>query len=82
MFTGIETKVGQLSPMSARPIEQDPDFSLRVGVDAQDFVGSGCAAGSAERDGSVRAFTLHRSFSPRCRLCGDDRGDGLQPLYR
>lgn len=64
LFTGIETKVGQLSPMSARPIEQDPDFSLRVGVDAQEFVGLDLLP-VAKRDGSVRAFTLHRSFSPR-----------------
>ncbi len=64
LFTGVETKVGQLSPMSARPIEQDPDFSLRVGVDAQEFVGLDLLP-VARREGSVRAFTLHRSFSPR-----------------
>lgn len=64
MFTGIETKVGQLSPMSARPIEQDPDFSLRVGVGAQDFVGLDVTP-APRRSGSVRAFTLHRSFSAR-----------------
>lgn len=64
LFTGIETKVGQLSPMSARPIEQDPDFSLRVGVEAQQFVGLDVIPAS-RRAGSVRAFTLHRSFSPR-----------------
>ncbi len=64
LFTGIETKVGQLSPMSARPIEQDPDFSLRVGVDAQEFVGLDVLPAS-KKDGAVRAFTLHRSFSPR-----------------
>lgn len=64
LFTGIETKVGQLSPMSARPIEQDPDFSLRVGVDAQEFVGLDVLP-IARREGATRAFTLHRSFSPR-----------------
>ena len=64
MFTGIETKIGQLSPMSARPIEQDPDFSLRVGVGAQDFVGLDVTPAS-RGGGAVRAFTLHRSFSPR-----------------
>lgn len=64
LFTGIETKVGALSPMSARPIEQDPDFSLRVGVEAQEFVGVDVIP--AHRGvGSTRAFTLHRSFSPR-----------------
>lgn len=64
LFTGIETKIGQLSPMSARPIEQDPDFSLRVGVDAQEFVGLDVIP-AQKRAGSVRAFTLHRSFTPR-----------------
>jgi hypothetical protein len=64
LFTGIETKVGQLSPMSARPIEQDPDFSLRVGVEAQEFVGLDVLA-PPKKDGAARAFTLHRSFSPR-----------------
>ncbi len=64
LFTGIETKIGQLSPMSARPIEQDPDFSLRVGVEAQEFVGLDVIPDS-KRSGSARAFTLHRSFSPR-----------------
>lgn len=64
LFTGIETKIGQLSPMSARPIEQDPDFSLRVGVEAQEFVGLDVIP-DRKRAGSVRAFTLHRSFSPR-----------------
>jgi hypothetical protein len=64
LFTGVETKVGQLSPMSARPIEQDPDFSLRVGVEAEQFVGLDLLP-VPKRQGSVRAFTLHRSFSPR-----------------
>lgn len=65
LFTGIETKIGQLSPMSARPIEQDPDFSLRVGVEAQEFVGLDVIPDQKKNVGAVRAFTLHRSFSPR-----------------
>jgi len=62
LFTGIETKVGNLSPLSARPIEAAPDFDLRVGVDAPEFVGLDVTP-SIKGGGAVRAFSLHRSFS-------------------
>jgi hypothetical protein len=62
LFTGIETKVGNLSPLSARPIEAAPDFDLRVGVGAPEFVGLDVIP-STKGGGAVRAFSLHRSFS-------------------
>lgn len=63
LFTGIETKVGGESLLSARPIEARPEFGLRVGGDAPEFVGLDVLeTGRKGRD--VRAFSLHRSFSP------------------
>jgi hypothetical protein len=63
LFAGSEAKPGQLSIMSARPIEEEPDFSLRVGVNAPDFVGLDVLPASYQgRD--VRTFMLYRSFSP------------------
>src|SRR6185503_21312937 len=62
LFAGIETKVGSLSPLSARPIEAAPDFDLRVGVGAPEFVGLDVIP-SVKGGGAVRAFSLHRSFS-------------------
>ncbi len=63
LFIGIETKVGGESPLSARPIEARPEFGLRVGGDAPEFVGLDVLeTGGKSRD--VRAFSLHRSFSP------------------
>jgi hypothetical protein len=62
LFTGIETKVGHLSPLSARPIEAAPDFGLRVGAGAPEFVGLDVVP-STKGGGAVRAFSLHRSFS-------------------
>ncbi len=63
LFTGLETKAYGLSPLSARPIEGEPDFSLRVGVDAPELVGLDVIP-AAKEDGAVRTFLLHRSFSP------------------
>jgi hypothetical protein len=63
LFIGSETKLGELNMMSARPIEEEPDFDLRVGVDAPDFVGLDVLPATYQgRD--VRTFMLYRSFSP------------------
>jgi hypothetical protein len=62
VFSGLETKVGDASPLSARPIEAAPDFNLRIGEKAPEFVGLDLLT---SKDGQkVRAFDLHRSFSP------------------
>ncbi|HVY87719.1 MAG TPA: esterase-like activity of phytase family protein [Hyphomonadaceae bacterium] len=62
MFSGIETKVGDESPMSARPIEAPPQYDLRLGEGAPVFVGLDLLV---SKDGSkVRTFDLHRSFNP------------------
>jgi len=63
LFTGIETKAGSESPLSARPIEARPGFDLRLGKSAPEFVGLDVVeTGRDRRD--VRAFSLHRAFSP------------------
>jgi hypothetical protein len=61
LFTGVETKIGDQSPLSARPIEARPDFDLRIGKGAPEFVGLDLVEADSK---TVRAFSLHRSFSP------------------
>ncbi|HEV7693915.1 MAG TPA: esterase-like activity of phytase family protein [Hyphomonadaceae bacterium] len=63
LFTGIETKVGDESPLSARPLEAPFDFNLRVGEGAPEFVGLDLVETGGQRPG-VRAFSLHRAFTP------------------
>jgi hypothetical protein len=63
LFTGIETKVGGRSPLSARPIESRPDFDLRLGDDEPEFVGLDLLPWGRDGQG-VRAFSVHRGFSP------------------
>ena len=63
LFTGVETKLGDQSPLSARPIEARPEFNLRIGKGAPEFVGLDVLETGADRR-DVRAFSLHRSFSP------------------
>jgi hypothetical protein len=63
VFTGVETKVEGLSPMSARPIEAALEFEHRIGVDAPEFVGVDVIR-DTKGEGGVRVFSLHRSFSP------------------
>ena len=60
VFAGIERKVGHLNSLSARPIEAEPEFDLRVGVDAPEFAGMDVIPG-AGGNGAVRAFLIHRS---------------------
>jgi hypothetical protein len=62
LFTGIETKVGDESPLSARPLEAPFEFNLRLGEGAPEFVGLDLIeTGGARPD--VRAFSLHRGFA-------------------
>jgi len=63
LFTGIETKVGDESPLSARPLEAPFDFDLRLGEGAPEFVGLDLVETGGQRPG-VRAFSLHRAFTP------------------
>jgi hypothetical protein len=63
MFTGIETKINDVSPLSARPIEEVPDFKPRLGVEAPELVGIDILP-EPWGGGDVRAFSLHRSFNP------------------
>lgn len=60
VFAGIERKVGHLNSLSARPIEAEPEFDLRVGVNAPEFAGMDVIPG-AGGDGAARAFLIHRS---------------------
>lgn len=60
LFTGLETLVGASGPLSARPIEAAPEFDLRIETGAPEFVGLDVV----EEGDAVRAFSLHRSFSP------------------
>jgi Esterase-like activity of phytase len=60
LFSGVRTKLGDLSPLSARPIEADPDFSLRVGVEVPELTGLDVLSQPGD-DNRVRAFLLHRS---------------------
>ncbi len=60
LFTGLETKAGKTSPISARPMEAAPDFDLAIGPDAPELVGMDILP--AGEDGQeVRVFSLHRS---------------------
>ncbi len=60
LFMGIEKKSGRINSLSARPIEAEPDFDLRVGVDAPEFAGIDVLPGS-KGNGSARAFLVHRA---------------------
>jgi hypothetical protein len=58
VFAGIERKVGHLNSLSARPIEAEPEFDLKVGVDAPEFTGIDLLPRTND---SVRAFLIHRA---------------------
>jgi hypothetical protein len=60
LFAGIERKVGQFNSLSGRPIEAEPEFTLRVGVNAPEFAGLDIVP-DLRRNGAVRAFLVHRS---------------------
>jgi hypothetical protein len=57
MFTGIETKAGRGSSLSARPIEAPPEFDLEFAEGAPEFVGLDLLQNGED----IRAFSLHRS---------------------
>ncbi len=58
LLTGLETKAGEASPLSVRPLEAQPDFSIRIGSGLPEFVGLDVV----ETDGGdIRAFSLHRA---------------------
>jgi hypothetical protein len=63
MFTGIEKKIIDVSPLSTRPIEERPDFKPRLGVGAPELVGIDILP-EPRGGGDIRAFSLHRSFNP------------------
>lgn len=60
LFMGVERKNGLTNALSARPIEAEPDFDLRVGVNAPEFAGIDVLPG-INGNGSVRAFLIHRA---------------------
>jgi hypothetical protein len=60
LLSGIETRAGTASPLSAGPIERKPSFDLRLAEGAPDFVGFDVLPGPG---GVIRAFSLHRAFS-------------------
>lgn len=62
LFAGIERKIGQFNSLSGRPIEAEPEFNLRVGINAPEFAGLDIIQDS-RRNGSIRAFLVHRSSS-------------------
>lgn len=59
MFTGVETLKAGRGPLSARPVEAAPEFTLSVEREAPAFVGLDLLpAGEDGKD--VRAFSVHR----------------------
>jgi len=60
LFAGIERKVGQFNSLSGRPIEAEPEFNLRVGVNAPEFAGLDIVPDQRRND-ALRAFLVHRS---------------------
>lgn len=60
LFAGIERKIGQFNSLSGRPIEAEPQFNLRVGINAPEFAGLDIIQ-DTRRSGSIRAFLVHRS---------------------
>ena len=62
LLAGLETQVGEASPVSARPVEGAPEFDLAIGQDAPELVGlDALPSGTGGRN--LRLFSLHRSSS-------------------
>ena len=62
LLAGLETQVGEASPVSARPVEALPEFDLAIGQDAPELVGlDALPSGTGGRN--LRLFSLHRSSS-------------------
>lgn len=67
VFSGLEQQVDHSGPLSARPIEAPPEFTLRIEKNAPDFVALDLLPAEAPQPdphgegwSKVRAFTLHR----------------------
>lgn len=56
LFAGVEALDGAAGPLSARPIEAAPDFSLRIGEGSPSFVGADIVADGDD----VLLYSLHR----------------------
>jgi hypothetical protein len=63
LLAGLETKLGDASPLSARPLEARPDFGIRLGQGLPEFVGLDVVE-TGEGRNDVRAFSLHRARNP------------------
>lgn len=57
LLSGVETKVGKASPLSARPLEGAAQFDLAIGENAPELVGLDQLADGDD----LRIFSLHRS---------------------
>ncbi|MEQ1610163.1 MAG: esterase-like activity of phytase family protein [Hyphomonadaceae bacterium] len=57
LFSGLETRVGKESILSARPLEVRAKFDLKIGKNAPELVGLDLVESGDE----VHAFSLHRS---------------------
>ena len=63
LLAGLETKVGDASPLSVRPLEARPDFGIHLGQGLPEFVGLDVIeTGQDKKD--LRAFSLHRARNP------------------
>ncbi|HEX5008148.1 MAG TPA: esterase-like activity of phytase family protein [Hyphomonadaceae bacterium] len=60
LLTGLETKTGQASPLSVRPLEALPDFGVRLGYGLPEFVGMDIIEDDVEKK-DLRVFSLHRA---------------------
>jgi hypothetical protein len=61
LLMGVEQMTGEASAVSARAIEGEPEFDLRVGSGGTNLVGMDVLPAGED---ALRVFTLHRSTSP------------------
>ncbi|MDP3492757.1 MAG: esterase-like activity of phytase family protein [Hyphomonadaceae bacterium] len=60
LLAGVETKLGNASPLSARPLEAAARFDLTLGENAPELVG----LDQLQSGEDTRVFSLHRSSRP------------------
>ncbi len=60
MMAGVESKAGDASAVSVRPVEAAPEFDIRIGEGAPGVVGLDLVA-NVVGDGGFTAYSLHRS---------------------
>lgn len=60
LFAGLESKTGDASPLSARALEDAPEFDLTIGKGMPPVVGLDILPDGPDGD-DVRVFSLHRS---------------------